>query len=325
MTPYIEYVPKNFRADTMEVIGQANQIIASYQAEGYILTVRQIYYRFVALDLFPDDRRWRQIEETKKWVRDPAGTKNAPPNYFWLVSILNDARLSGETDWAAIEDRTRSLKSLPTWTDPNNIVRAAAQSFRTDKWARQPVRIEVWIEKESLENIFERICEELQVPFFSCRGYTSQSAMWEASQRMREFVDGGQDVHVLHFGDHDPSGIDMTRDIQDRLELFGCPLKMHRLALNMDQIKEHEPPPNPAKVTDSRFKGYLRIHGSESWELDALEPRVLAGLAREAVKGLRDDDLWNEAVKEEESARANLDLIARRWPDVVKFLRNGAR
>ena len=303
MTPYIEYVSKNFRAHTMEVIGRANDIIAAYQADGYMLTLRQLYYQFVARDL---------IANTQK-------------SYNRLGTAINDGRLAGLIDWEAIEDRTRNLESLPTWSDPNSIVRACAQSFRADKWARQPVRIEVWIEKEALAGVFERVCEDLEVPFFCCRGYTSQSEMWSASQRLIDYYHSDQEIHLLHFGDHDPSGIDMTRDILDRLELFGCPLTMQRLALNMDQVEEHEPPPNPAKITDSRFPGYLHEYGSESWELDALEPRVLAGLVRDAVEGLRDDNLWDEAVEEDEHARANLDLIARRWPDVVKFLRNGAR
>ena len=211
-------VSKNFRAHTMEVIGQANDIIAAYQADGYMLTLRQLYYQFVARDL---------IANTQK-------------SYNRLGTAINDGRLAGLIDWEAIEDRTRNLESLPTWSDPNSIVRACAQSFRADKWARQPVRIEVWIEKEALAGVFERVCEDLEVPFFCCRGYTSQSEMWSASQRLIDYYHSDQEIHLLHFGDHDPSGIDMTRDILDRLELFGCPLTMQRLALNMDQVEEHE-------------------------------------------------------------------------------------
>jgi hypothetical protein len=55
-------------------------------------------------------------------------------------------------------------------------------------------------------------------------------------------------------------------------------LKVCRLALNMDQIERYNPPPNPAKLTDSRANGYIARYGSSSWELDALEPTVLARL-----------------------------------------------
>ena len=227
MTPYIEYVSKNFRASTVALIDQANSIIEEYQAEGYMLTLRQLYYQFVARDLIT----------------------NTQESYNRIGAVVNNGRLAGLIDWEAIEDRTRNLEYLATWSSPNSIVRSCARDFRTDKWARQPVRIEVWIEKEALAGVFERVCEDLEVPFFCCRGYTSQSEMWNASQRLIDYSENDQEIHLLHFGDHDPSGIDMTRDILDRLELFDCPLTVKRLALNMDQVDEHGPPPNPAKVT----------------------------------------------------------------------------
>ena len=100
---------------------------------------------------------------------------------------------------------------------------------------------------------------------------------------------------MLHFGDHDPSGIDMTRDNNDRLSMFagyrGAPTVI-RVALNMDQMDEYNPPPNPAKVTDSRFEGYLREYGDECWELDALEPSVIDELIRQYVGAYIDPALW---------------------------------
>lgn len=81
---------------------------------------------------------------------------------------------------------------------------------------------------------------------------------------------------ILHLGDHDPSGIDMTRDISDRLELFGADVEVKRIALNWDQIDEFTPPPNPAKLSDSRAGAYIAEYGDESWELDALEPTLKA-------------------------------------------------
>jgi len=158
-------------------------------------------------------------------------------------------------------------------------VDACARQFRIDKWATQPRRIEVWIEKDALVGVIEGVCTELDVPYFSCRGYTSQSEMWVGAQRLAaHWRKAKQNPLILHFGDHDPSGIDMTRDIQARLQEFsfgtaGHPLELRRLALNMDQVELYGPPPNPAKLTDSRCEAYMEEHGNESWELDALEPR----------------------------------------------------
>src|SRR5262249_10346260 len=158
-------------------------------AQGYNLTLRQLFYQFVSRDLIPNNVR----------------------SYKRLGSIINDARLAGLIDWSAIEDRTRNLHELPCWRTPAGIIRSCAQQYRTDLWAKQENRVEVWIEKEALAGVFERVCDELRVPFFSCRGYTSQSEMWVAGHRLKRIIDAGQRPVILHFGDHDPSGMDMTR------------------------------------------------------------------------------------------------------------------
>src|SRR5262249_27555151 len=241
--------------------------------------------------------------------------------YKRLGSIINDARLAGLIDWNTIEDRTRNLHALPSWSDPQSIVSACADQFRIDKWVDQPKRIEVWIEKEALAGVFERVCDELQVPFFSCRGYTSQSEMWAAGQRLKRIARNGQEPIILHFGDHDPSGIDMTRDIIDRLAMFiGDDIELHRLALNMEQVEEYQPPPNPAKITDSRAASYISVYGNESWELDALEPDVLAGLVRGFVTEHRNDDLWEAALDEENEHKRLLGEIAERWEGITRRL-----
>jgi hypothetical protein len=145
--------------------------------------------------------------------------------------------------------------------------------------------------------------------------------MWNAAQRLIDHAGNiGQQIVLLHFGDHDPSGIDMTRDITDRLELFGVPLDVRRLALNMDQVRQYKPPPNPAKETDSRFAGYIADYGSKSWELDALEPKILAGLVRAEVKSLLKPKAWAKAVAAENKQRALLKATAGRWDDVADFI-----
>jgi len=178
--------------------------------------------------------------------------------------------------------------------------------------------VEVWIEKDALVGVFERVSQELDIGLFSCRGYTSQSEMWVAAQRLRRYEQAGQEVVILHFGDHDPSGLDMTRDITDRLALFGANLDVRRLALTMDQVREYNPPPNPAKETDSRFTAYIQEYGDESWELDALPPDVLADLVRAEVDTLKDLDRWNAATSLEKSHKQTLAAVAESWDDVAE-------
>lgn len=329
----IRYQRKNFADETRAVIAQANQICADYAAQGYDLTLRQLYYQFVARDLIENSQR----------------------SYKRLGSIVNDARLAGSLDWDYIVDRTRNVEIPTSWESPAHIIEAAAQSYRIDRWEGQPYRIEVWVEKDALGGVIERACERDRVPWFSCRGYTSQSEIWGAAQRLRGYVDDGQVPVILHLGDHDPSGIDMTRDIRERLSMFmtqdwlnqampdvqrvtrgdiwehmaewihhirgendlpnsdgdsdDMPLIVERIALNSDQVDQYQPPPNPAKLSDSRAREYVLMHGYDSWELDALEPTVLGELIHDSIDEYRHEDLYQEALERESTERARLRQI----------------
>lgn len=298
--PKIKYQDFKFRPATMTLITTANQIIAEYQAQGFDLTLRQLYYQFVSRDIIP----------------------NTQASYKNLGSVVNDARLAGMIDWDTIVDRTRELRSLSHWGGPGEIVDACAKQFNIDRWRTQKFRPEVWIEKDALVGVFERVCRDLDVPLFSCRGYTSQSEMWSAGQRLLRYRKCTQTPVIFHFGDHDPSGKDMSRDIQDRLELFtGNRLKFSRLALNMDQVEQYGPPPNPAKITDSRATAYIAEYGDESWELDALEPSVLEALVRTAISSVVEQDKMQEANEEQERHRETLALVADRFEEVEEFVR----
>ena len=298
--PKICYVEKNFRKPTLDQIATANAIIDEYAAQGFDLTLRQLYYQMVARGYIENSER----------------------SYKNFGNVIDDGRLAGLIDWDRIVDRTRNLRGNNHFADPAGIMTAAAASFRIDKWGRQSYRVEVWVEKDALIGVVEVACRRLDVPFFACRGYTSQSEMWGAAQRLKNWRRQGQTPVILYLGDHDPSGIDMTRDVADRMTLFAGGLKVDRLALNWNQVEQYNPPPNPAKLTDSRAEGYIAKFGLSSWELDALDPTTLAGLIETAVETFRDEDLWSEAVEEEEEGLRLLQDAADRWGDVADFLQN---
>jgi len=297
----IRYEHFDFRAASLQIIAKANSIIDEYQAMGYRLTLRQLYYQFVSRDWLP----------------------NKQSEYKRLGSIVNDGRLAGLIDWRAIEDRGRNLLSSNAWDSPAEIVSSCAEQFQRKLWEDQPHYVEVWIEKEALIGVVAVPCEKLRVPHFACKGYTSQSEMHDAGRyRLRPQRAAGKRVTILHLGDHDPSGIDMTRDIAYRLSLFaGGEIEVVRLALNMAQVEEFDPPPNPAKMTDSRFAGYADLYGDESWELDALSPDTIGGLIEAEVMKRLDTELWEAALEEEERDKGVLSEISDRFEDVVEFLK----
>lgn len=127
--------------------------------------------------------------------------------------------------------------------------------------------------------------------------------------------------YIIHLGDHDPSGIDMTRDIQERLEMFGAAVKVKRVALTMNQVKTYNPPPNPAKITDSRCGKYIDQYGEESWELDALEPQMLVNLIRNEVTALRDDALYQAICEREAQEKEELQLLVDNYDMAIDHIR----
>ncbi len=275
---YRAYVPKRFGEEALQRIGLANSIIEEYEKQGFQLTLRQLYYKLVARGFI----------------------ENTIQSYGRLGALINDGRLAGLISWTAIEDRMRSLVGLQTWSSPEEKMRAARHGYRRDLWETQPMRPEVWVEKDAMSDVVGQICNRLRVDFFACRGYVSQSEQWRAGQRLANYIKKGQHPVIFHLGDHDPSGIDMTRDNADRLSMFvGVRIQVIRLALNMNQVEQYSPPPNPAKVTDSRFESYQKKFGDESWELDALEPSVIQSLIEENVLRLRDGRLWDQALHDE--------------------------
>ena len=291
--PKITYEKKSFRAEALAAIEQANVIIADYQAQGFSLTLRQLYYQFVSRALIP----------------------NTEKSYTRLGNIISDARRAGLIDWDAIVDRTRYLRKESNWGKPQDILESARDSYHKDLWATQDKRLEVWIEKDALVGVIEETCRENDVPFFSCRGYVSDSEMWSGARRSLGYRQKGQSTLVIHLGDHDPSGIDMTRDISDRLYMFAgyTNIEVRRIALTMAQIEELQPPPNPAKITDSRYEQYVQNYGEESWELDALEPQYIVDLINREILSERDDEKWQIAVDKQESERAQIATVIENW------------
>jgi len=209
-----------------------------------------------------------------------------------------------------IEDRTRIVRGNSHWDSPSDIVGACASQYHRDLWEDQDIHVEVWIEKDALVGVVDEICRQWDVSFFSCRGYVSQSAMYRAAQRI---VATDKPCIIFHFGDHDPSGIDMTRDIAERLDLLsdGADIRVERVALTMDQIDQYDPPSNPAKESDCRHASYVSEFGESSWELDALRPEILINLINEEIENVVDLTKFRACERRQERERKILQKTAK--------------
>lgn len=275
-----------FRDESLQRIQQMVAIVDEYSQQGLRLTARQLYYQFVSRNYIA----------------------NTPRSYKNLTGLLADARYAGMVDWDAIEDRGRE----PTvWAQYDNIramVEREIKSFRLPRWDGQPYYVELWVEKQALAGVLEPIAAEYHATLMVNKGYSSASAMYASAQRFNEKLVGGQEPVLFYLGDHDPSGEDMVRDIRERLIEFGVSdITVRKLALNMPQIKQFNPPPNPAKLTDSRASGYIAKHGSSSWEVDALPPNELAKLIRRAFASVIDKAALDKVKAEEQRQREELE------------------
>lgn len=271
--------------DSKIIVAWAHRILENYAQDGYTLSLRQLYYQFVSKDLIPNTER----------------------SYKNLGNTINRARTAGLLDWSYIEDRGRNRQANAHWENPQSGIDSLLNQYQIDKWENQEYYIEVWVEKEALIEVVANACKPLDVSYFACKGYGSQSELYSAGKRLEVQSKQGRTPILLHLGDHDPSGIDMTCDNEKRLSLFAREqIKVVRLALNMDQIEQYAPPPNPTKITDSRAKKYISQFGHSSWELDALEPRVIERLVADNIMLYRDDDLWSDALEKEDQDKEKL-------------------
>jgi hypothetical protein len=282
---YIKYLNKKIRQVGLDQITQINGIVDEYQRQGYKLTLRQLFYQLVSRDL---------IENTVR-------------SYKNIGNLVNDGRMCGLIDWDAIEDRTREAHDAyglqrihehnVNIRDIKRAVLFEIEGYYLHSWTKQPYYVEVWVEKSALEGIVKSATEFHHAPYLATRGYPSITLLKDAAERFTGHSQDGQSCVVIHLGDHDPSGIDMTRDIRDRLSTLGAAVEVERIALNMEQIERYNPPPNPAKETDTRTGEYIKRFGAVSWELDALRPEVLSKLVKAKIGDYFDEGIYSEIME----------------------------
>ena len=289
-----KFIRKDFHSNSLSQILVINEILDEYKAQGFDLSLRQLYYQLVVKNYIP----------------------NTKGSYKNLGNLLRNARLAGLVDWSMIVDRSRSQIIQPYWRNPKDILDDVVSWFQINPWENQPVHMEVMIEKDALSGILIPVTRQQGIYFTATIGYPSISILHRMSKRLLRYLDEGKDIYILHMADHDPSGIDMTRDLADRLEMFtGFPVTVERLALTSTQIERYDPPENPVKLKDTRANTYIEEYGYSSWELDALDPKVLAELVNNFVDRHRDEDLWQESLEKEDEMRTSLDTFVSTWKE----------
>lgn len=277
----IEYRKAALSKDSLEMLHTINEIIEEYVEMVYRLTLRQLYYQLVSRDVIPNnDKEYKKIGH-----------------------LLKEGRMAGIVDWDAIEDRMRKPER-PYWVlGLDDAVKDTIEQYRLDRQQGQPYKLLVIVEKDALSGVLAPITGEYMIPILVNRGYGSCTVMHDLHKMFSRDERPGK---ILYIGDHDPSGLDMIRDVTDRIEEFGTFVDVEPIALTYDQVETYGPPPNPAKFKDPRASGYVELYGATSWEVDALRPPVLVSVLEEAIEQNMDMDLFTEMKEKEEEDKRKL-------------------
>lgn len=292
-------------------LSQINVIIEEYREQGYKLTLRQLYYQLVSRDIIPNNVR----------------------EYDKIGNILTKGRMAGIVDWDSIEDRVRTPRLPYQVEDQQDAMKDTVNHYRLDRQKNQVNYIELWVEKDALSNVLSVKTRHYHVRLMVNRGYSSCTAMYDAFNRIAwAFQEGKETVTIYYLGDFDPSGLDMCRDIKDRLteflvnsdafihnmgfsgteectEFVETHFELKPIGLTAEQIKLYNPPPNPAKMSDPRAAWYVEKYGNTSWEVDALNPDILHSIIDENIKDMIDEEKFQEVIEQEDSDKKELSKL----------------
>lgn len=270
-----------FHGKSLNLISQAKSILQEYAEKNINVILRQLYYQMVSRAII----------------------LNKVSAYRSLVGLMRDARYTGLVDWDHLEDRTRIPYRHAQFESINELIECAARSYRLDRWAGQEYYLELWTEKDALSSVLKPIANKHHIYFCVNRGFDSATAMYDASCRLREALKEGKKPEILYLGDHDPSGMGMIEDIENRLNEFlnlGEVITVRHIALTGEQIEKYNPPANVAKESDPRYKDYEETYGKECWEVDALPPDVMIELVDNTVDSYINKDKMNIIIDQEQ-------------------------
>ena len=260
------------------------------------MTVRQVYYQAVTQGL---------IDKTE------AAYKNV------VIRLLGEMRRDHDLPYDWIADNTRWMRKPHTWSSMESLLQNTARTYRRSLWDDQDAYVEIWLEKEALAGVLYRETEAWDVPLMVTRGYPSLSFLHSAAETieqqccdpLRPFC--GKDVYLYYFGDYDPSGLDISRAVQEGIEQMtdGADFTFTRVAVTEEQIIDLNLPTRPTKRTDSRAKNFI----GESVEVDAIPPATLRDLVRECIEAHVDDHALVATQKVETEEREAMEQFAAAW------------
>lgn len=204
-----------------------------------------------------------------------------------------------------ITDNLRTVYGHTRYPGLESFTNDVARLYRRDYWAENPVKVEIWIEADSLASTIKPTVFDWGLDLHVARGFSSASYLYSAGDAIRH---DGRETFVYVLTDFDPSGLIIAQKVAEGLPKFagGVPIHVERLALNYEQVAKHGLPTRPLKKTDSRAKRFLSTYGDAATELDALSPVMLRQLVDEAISRHANRDRLEMLKLQEQDERRTL-------------------
>ena len=246
-------------------------------ANEHPMTVRQVFYRLVTLDV---------IDKTEAEYKST------------VCRLLTDMRRNGELPYQWIADNTRWMRKPTSYSNLEQAVQETAEFYRRRLWDDQGVYVEVWLEKDALAGVLYPITAQYDVPLMVTRGYPSLTFLHSAAQGI---LAEDKPAFLYYLGDHDPSGVHIPQKVESDLREMAAGAEIHfeRIAVNVDQIEALNLPTRPTKKTDSRSKAFK----GASVEVDAITSADLRALVEEAITQHIDKEALHTTTVAEQSER----------------------
>jgi len=273
------------RRTTRELDAIRDAIVEILEADNPA-TVRQVYYRLVSAGV---------IAKTES-------------EYKRTVRLLTGLRREGRVPMAWIADLTRWMRKPVSYDSPEQALRSMARYYRRALWTTQPVYLEVWLEKDALAGVVVDETDPYDVPLMVTRGYPSLTFLHSGAQTIKANTRNGRRVVLCYLGDHDPSGVDIARHVEETIRGYGVEVEFERVAVTPEQIQRWNLPTRPTKPSDTRSKKFR----GDSVEVDAIPPAQLRQLVRDTIEQHLDQRALDVVRAAEESERRLLHTLARR-------------
>ncbi len=283
------YVPRPIKRSrrTQSSMNVIRDAIYHALANDHPMTVRQLFYRLVSNGA---------IEKTEAEYKST------------VVRLTGEMRLDGQIEFGWIADSTRWMRKPKTHSGLDAVLAHTARTYRRSVWDEQEAYVEIWLEKDALAGVLVDVTSAWDVPLMVTRGFASLSFLYESADAIR---DQGKPTFLYYFGDHDPSGLEIPRTVEQRIREFApeVDITFMRVAVNPAQIEAMHLPTRPTKATDSRSKNF----NGESVEVDAIDPAILRSLAEQCITCHIDFEAYDRLKSTEAAERETLYKIARSW------------